>query len=292
MRKKNKTYLLYILPALLFIIIFVYVPIFQNFYFSLFNMNSYTDKWTFVGLSHYLNIVKDPIFYTALKNNTLYAVFSLIFQVGFGLFLAILLDSKFVGKKLKVLFRNIYFLPSLISITAVALMFYFIYNPNIGMLNGFLDMLGLGQWKTAWLANPNTAIYSVIAMSQWQYTGYIMVLLLVAIQKIPKDLYEAAEIDGASEIQKAFYITIPGVKGMLVATSIITVIGSFKLFTEVYVTTGGGPYNTTQVLGTYMYRSAFLFDEMGYGSAVAVIIFIITFTTSLLQIKLSNRNKG
>jgi len=274
-----------VIPAVFFVLMFVYFPIGMNFYNSLFKMNSYSDVKTFVGLKHYVNIFQDPIFYTAIKNNVLYAVFSLIFQVGFGMILAILLEGRYVGKKIGSFFRNVLFVPSIISIPAVALLWYFIYNPQMGLLNGLLENIGLGAMKTAWLANPNTAIYSVIMMSQWQYTGYIMILLVVSIQKIPRELYESAEIDGASEFQKAIHITIPSIKSMLVVTSIITIIGAFKLFSEVYIMTGGGPYNTTQVLGTYMYRAAFKFDEMGYGSAVAVVIFIITFAISILQLR-------
>lgn len=285
MRRKRVFNYFYVIPAILFVLIFVYFPIIMNFYNSLFRMTSYSYAKTFVGFKHYLKIFADPIFYTAIKNNFLYAGFSILFQVGFGLFLAILLEGRFVGKRTGTFFRNTLFIPSIISIPAVALLWYFVYNPQIGLLNGMLDLVGLDHLRTAWLANPKTAIYSVIMMSQWQYTGYIMVLLVVAIQKIPKELYESAVIDGANEFQKAIHITIPSVKSMLAVTTIITVIGAFKLFSEIYIMTGGGPYNTTEVLGTYMYRSAFLFDEMGYGSAVAVIIFLITFAISIMQLK-------
>ncbi len=276
---------MYVLPAIAFVLVFVYFPIVMNFYNSLFRMNSYSDARTFVGFKHYVRMFNDPIFYTAIKNNFLYAAFSILFQVGLGMVLAIFLEGRFIGKRMGTFFRNTLFIPSIISIPAVALLWYFIYNPQIGLLNGILGVVGLDSLKTAWLANPKTAIYSVIMMSQWQYTGYIMVLLVVAIQKIPRELYESAVIDGANEFQKAVYITIPSIKSMLAVTTIITFIGSFKLFSEIYIMTDGGPYNTTQVLGVYMYRAAFKFDEMGYGSAVAVIIFTITFLVSILQLK-------
>ena len=285
MKSKANFNILFVIPALLIVLVFMYFPILMNFFNSLYRMTSYSSARTFVGFQHYRKISSDPIFYTALKNNALYAIFSVVFQVGFGMLLAILLEGKFVGRKIGTFFRNVLFIPSIISIPAVALLWYFIYHPRIGLLNGILASIGLDSLKTAWLANPNTAIYSVIMMSQWQYTGYIMVLLVVAIQKIPRELYESAEIDGANEFRKAIHITIPSIRSMISVCTIITVIGSFKLFSEIYIMTGGGPYNTTQVLGTYMYRSAFLFDEMGYGSAVAVIIFVITFGLSLVQLK-------
>ena len=291
MKFGKKNYWLYILPAILLIGTFVYVPIIQNFYFSLFKMNSYTDEKIFVGLSHYVRIFKDDVFYTSLKNNITYAVISVICQVGLGTMLAMLIESKLTGR-LRNFYRNVLFMPSLISVTAVGLLWYFIYNPNVGMLNAVLTKIGLENLTHAWLSEPNVAIYSIIAMSQWQYTGYIMVLILVAIQKIPAELFEAAEIDGASGIQKSLFVTIPNIKEMLLVTSVITVIGAFKLFTEIYVMTMGGPYNTTQVLGTYLYQSAFMFDEMGYASAIAVIIFVITFSASIIQIRMAKSGKG
>lgn len=291
MKFGKKNYWLYILPAILLIGTFVYVPIIQNFYFSLFKMNSYTDEKIFVGLSHYVRIFKDDVFYTSLKNNITYAIISVICQVGVGTMLAILIESKLTGR-LRNFYRNVLFMPSLISVTAVGLLWYFIYNPNVGMLNAVLTKIGLENLTHAWLAEPDVAIYSIIAMSQWQYTGYIMVLILVAIQKIPQELFEAAEIDGANGIQKSLFVIIPNIKEMLLVTSVITVIGAFKLFTEIYVMTMGGPYNTTQVLGTYLYQSAFMFDEMGYASAIAVIIFMITFTASIIQIRMAKSGKG
>jgi len=288
---KNKyTPYLFILPALILILIFVYIPIVQNFYFSFFRMNSYSPGQTFIGLDNYKDIFQNDIFYTAIVNNVWYAVISLIVQVGLGLVLAITLESKLLGKERK-FFRTIYFIPSVIAIAAVGLMFYYIYNPNLGLLNAVISMFTEGNFRYAWLGDPNTAIFAVIAMSQWQFTGYIMILLIVAIQKIPQELYEVAEIDGASSFQKAIYVTIPQIKEMILVTSVITVIGAFKLFTEIFVTTRGGPYDTTQVLGTFMYKTAFFYDKMGYAAAIAVIIFFITFTTSVFQIKFANKGE-
>lgn len=293
MIKKCKKYehFFYIIPAILFILIFIYIPIVENFRYSFFKMNSYSDKMIFIGIQNYKKIFSDSIFYTALKNNGLYAGISLICQVGLGLLMAIILESTLVNNKLKKHFRNIYFLPSLMSITAIGLLWYFIYNPNIGLINSVLTKIGRGDLTRAWLGGSKTAIFSVIAVSQWQWIGYMAMLLIVAIQKIPGEQYEAAKIDGANGIQKALLITIPNIKEMILVTSLMTVIGSFQLFTEVYILTMGGPYNSTQVLGTYMYNSAFVHDEMGYASAIAVIIFVITFVLAILQMKILKSGK-
>lgn len=289
-KQGRKNYFVYMIPALVLIGLFVYVPIFQNFYFSLFKMSSYSIEWTFVGIQNYKELFENEIFPIALMNNVKYAVLSIIFQVGIGTVLAIFLESKVIGR-FRGFYRNMLFVPSMISVTAVGLLWYFVCNPNIGMINAVLIKFGFEDLTRAWLADPKLAIYAVIAMSQWQYTGYIMVLIIVAIQKIPTELYEAAEIDGANGFQKAIRITLPNIREMLLVTCVITVVGAFKLFTEIYVTTMGGPYNMSQVLGTYLYQSAFMHDKMGYASAIAVIIFIITFVLSIAQIQIAKSGK-
>lgn len=290
MRLKTKNYVpwLFLLPALIFIGIFVYIPIFQNLYYSFFRMNSYSATMRFIGLKNYFSIFQDEGFYVAIKNNCWYAFISIICQVGFGLVIAILIESKYLTSWSKTFFRTIYFLPSVIAITAVGLAFYFIYNPTLGLINSLIELFTKNKFEFAWLANPKTAIFAVIAMSQWQWTGYIAMLLIVAIQRIPVELYESAEIDGANFWQRALYITIPQIREMILLTSVITIIGAFQLFSEVFVTTRGGPYGSTHVLGTYMYETAFFHDKMGYAAAIAAIIFVITFSTSIIQIKLGS----
>jgi len=281
---------LYVAPTIIFMLVFIYYPIIQNFYFSFFRMSAYSSTRAFIGLDHYIRLLHDPVILIALKNNSYYAIISLICQVGFGLVIALVIESKYVGK-LRVFFRTTYFIPSVISITVVSIMWWFIYRPDIGMLNSILRYLGLGNLAMAWLGNSKTAIFAIIAMSQWHYTGYIAMLLIIAIQKVPVELYEAADIDGASGFQKARYITIPRIKGMLVVTSVITIIGAFKVFNEVQVMTHGGPGNASQVLGTYLNRAAWLYDETGYAATIGVLMFVITFTASLIQIKLSKIQK-
>lgn len=144
----------------------------------------------------------------------------------------------------------------------------------------------------AWIGEKQTAMYAVIAVSQWQSIGYIMLLFLVAIQKIPEGIYESAVIDGANGWQKFWYITVPQVRGTIVLSSILTIIGGFKVFDEVYVMTAGGPGRATEVLASFLYRSGFRNDEMGYASSIATVIFIITFLITLLQLKTTEKQEG
>ena len=274
------------LPALAFVILFIYYPIIQNFIYSLFRWSSFSEGKVFVGLDYYKRLFADPIFYIALKNNALYAIIPIVFQVGIGMILAAVLEEK-IMRRYQTFFRTVYFIPSVISITVVGLLFQLVYNPNIGLLNAFLKIIGFESLAYDWLGQSSTAMFAIIATSQWQYIGYIMLLFLVAIQKIPEELYESAMIDGASAFQKFIHVTVPQIKETILVSSIITVIGAFKVFDEVYVMTAGGPDRSTEVLASYLYRTGFRNDEMGYAATIATLIFLITFVVTLIQLKVS-----
>ncbi|WP_134699354.1 carbohydrate ABC transporter permease [Ammoniphilus sp. YIM 78166] len=276
----------YIVPALLLVLIFVFLPVCFNLYYSMFRWNAFEINRVYVGLEYYVRLFSDPVFYIALKNNVIYAVISILFQVGGGLVLAAVLEDKVI-RRWQTLFRTIFFIPSVISIAVVGLMWQLLYNPDIGLINGALRAIGQNEWAHAWLADSKTAIYAVVAVSQWQFTGYMTMLFLIAMHKIPGELYEASMIDGANRIQTFFHITIPQIKEMILVGTMITVIGAFRVFDEVYVMTFGGPGRSTEVMGTMLYRAAFRNDEMGYASAIATIIFVVTLSLSLLQMKLA-----
>lgn len=276
----------FILPAILLIALFVFLPILFNLYYSMFRWSAFEMDGEFVGLEYYARLLQDPVFYIALKNNSLYAIISLLCQVGMGLVIAAILEEKWI-RKWQPMFRTVFFLPAVISISVVGLMWQLLYNPDIGLVNAALKAIGQEDWVNAWLGDSQTAIYAVVAVSQWQYTGYMTMLFLIAMQKIPGELYEAAMIDGANRIETFFRITIPQLKEMILVGSMITVIGAFKVFDEVYVMTFGGPGRSTEVLGTMLYRAAFRNDEMGYASTIATVIFVITMGLSLLQMKIS-----
>lgn len=287
MHNKKITIFLYTFPALVLIFGFIYFPVTQNVIFSFYRWSAFSANKIFVGFNYYNRLFNDKTFYICLRNNGLYTIISLIFQVGFGLVIASILEEKFV-RKTGPFFRTVFFIPSLMSLTVTGLLWTFILNPQIGILNAALKALGLGRYAYSWLGNSNTAIFAVIGVSQWQYTGYIVLLFIIAIQKIPPELYEAAMLDGANRIQIFFNVTIPQVKGMILLASVITMIGAFKVFDQVYVMTAGGPGRSTEVLATYLYRSAFRNDEMGLAAALGFVIFIVTFIISVFQIKLYN----
>ena len=290
MRAKKSTPYLYMIPGLIMVLIFVYIPVITNVVYSFFSLSSYSSSAKFVGISNYIRFFTKDTLPIMLKNNGLYCIISLIVQVGLGTVIAFLLESKVAGRFRNV-YRNIYYIPALISLTAVGILFTFIYQPDLGMLNSFLRAIGQGDLARSWLGDSKIAIYCIIAMSQWQFTGYITLLMVVAIQNVPNHYIEAASIDGANAVKRAFHIVLPLVKEQLLVCSIITVIGAFKLFTEVYSTTGGGPGNSTQVLGVFLYQNAFLHDDLGMAAVTGVFIFIITMALSLIQMKITRSGK-
>lgn len=283
-KRKLLTPILFVAPCVIMLAVFVYLPLIQNFIFSLFKFSALSPEKEFIGLQNFQTMLEDKVIRTAILNNIRYAIISIIIQVGGGLVLAAILEDV-AFRKLSPVFRTTFFLPVLISMTVICLLFSFIYNPHIGLLNQFLEALHLDGLTRQWLGSSKTAIYCVIALSQWQSTGYIAMLFIVAIQGIPEDLYEAAEIDGANKIQKFLHVTFPNVKQMFFVTMVTTTIGAFTVFNEPYILTkGGGPGTSSMTLAVHMYQSGFVRDRMGYAAAIAVLIFVICAILSSLQI--------
>ncbi|WHZ02996.1 sugar ABC transporter permease [Neobacillus sp. YX16] len=284
MRRTRIIPILYIAPALLMLSLFVYYPLVRNLVNGFYEWNPFTLDRSFVSVENYTRLFKDPVFYTVLKNNLFYAVISVVLQVGLGLVIAAILEDK-VFRRFSTFFRTTFFIPVLISMTVIGILFSFIYNPEVGLLNSFLRAIGLGEWAEGWLGNPKTAIFAVIFVSQWQSIGYAVMLFVLAVQKVPGELYEAATIDGAGKLRTFFSITVPQVKEMTFVLLIYTVTGSFLVFSEVYVLTSGGPANSSQVFSTYLYQKAFIDSEPGYASAIANVILGITLIFYFVQNK-------
>ena len=280
----------WVLPALVLLGAFVYLPLVQNFGFSLQKWDIYSGTSEFVGLKNYLKLVDDPIFWSALGNNLLYAVISVAFQVFGAIVLAAIIESIRSDRWRRSL-RAIYFVPSAISLTVAGLLFYFIYEPNLGLLNAALDSVGLDVLARPWLGQESTAMLGIIAMSQWQGFGYSTLLFAIAIQRIPSELYEAASIDGVGPFRRFFTVTLPLVREMTGLMMIVTISGAFQVFNEVMVMTSGGPNNSTQVLGTWLYRSGFVRNDFGYAAAIAMVIFIVTLAIALVQLWITRRRR-
>jgi raffinose/stachyose/melibiose transport system permease protein len=273
---------LYLAPCLLMVGLFIYYPIVENLRSSFFTWTPFSDVKEFIGIDNYTRLFHDSIFLLAIKNNFVHAVISFVLQVFGSLIVAAILEDQ-VFKRFAPLLRTVYFFPVLISISVIGLLFSFIYSPDIGLLNKFLSMIGLEEYARGWLGDGETAMYAVIAMGQWQGIGYTAMLYIVAIQKIPGELYESAKMDGCNKIQMFWYVTMPQVKDMISVVTIITLSQSILVFSDVYVLTNGGPGNSSQVLSTYLYNKAFVENEMGYASTIANVILVLTFLLYLVQ---------
>lgn len=280
MKRKIEPYL-YMLPGLIVLTIFVFYPIIRNLGYSLLTWDLFKGTKKFVGLHNYVKLFQNEAFLMALRNNIYYIIISLFFQVGVSLLLAGILENM-KNKKLSAIFRTTFFIPSLISLTVIGLLFTFIYQPT-GLLNAILDAVHLSGLKHGWIGEEGTAIFAVIAVSQWKSIGYTMMLLIVAIQRIPEELNEAAILDGAGAIRRFFSITVPNIKDTILMTFIITTSGGFLIFNEVYIITGGGPSQSSEVMSTIMYNYAFVHGKMGYSSAIGTIILIFSMLIAGIQ---------
>jgi raffinose/stachyose/melibiose transport system permease protein len=269
---------------------FVYYPIVDNFIVSTTDEDIFTGEVTYIGLANYQRLLDDPIVWTSLWNNTLYAAISIVFQV-FAAFLLAAMIEGLHSENWRRFWRAVYFVPSAISITVTGLLFYFIYQPEIGLLDAALRFAGLESWLRPWLGDEDTAIYAIIAMSQWQGFGYSTLLFALAIQKIPRELFDAALIDGAGPLTRLWHVTFPMTREMTGLMIIITVTGAFQVFNEVMVMTAGGPNNSSQVLGTWLYQQAFTQNNFGYGAAIAAVIFVVTMLTGTAQLIYTRRRR-
>ena len=184
-------------PVLLLLVVFLYLPLVADAAYSLHDWSSLSPTWHWVGFGNFRTLATDPLFWRSLRGNLLYAVVSLIVQVGVALLLAAILESAILGKRLSGGFRIAFFLPSIMPITVIGLLWQILYQPDVGLIDQAMTALGLGDYAHAWLGEESTVLPALVAVSQWQWTGYLVVLFIVAIRGIPKELYEAAEIDGA-----------------------------------------------------------------------------------------------
>jgi raffinose/stachyose/melibiose transport system permease protein len=272
-------------PALILFALFIAYPLINTVISSFFDYGLTSRTRTFVGAQNFLALLRDPIFWICFRNNLIILIGSVVFQVGGGLVLAAIF-KRGLGRRWSTLAQTVVFVPMVMSSVAVGILWQLVFNPSIGVADAVLNLLRLPPPMLGWLGDPTLAIFSILFVACWQYTGFMMVILLAGMQAVPAELYEAAKLDGASEVQSFFWITIPVIRNVIIAAVLITMIGSFKAFDLVYVLTLGGPAHASEVLGTYLYKNAFNLNRMGYASAIAVVLLVFTVTLSLVQLRL------
>ena len=274
-------------PALLLVGVLVLIPSVLAVVGSFYEFGITSQNWVFVGLGNYARAMADPVFWTALKNNIFLIIGSIITQVGLGTLFAALLDRGV--RRGNTFYRTIIFMPVIISSIAVAFVWILIFDPNVGPLNAVIKGIGLTPPRLGWLGDPNISLYMLLVIAAWQNVGFQMVLVLAGLQAIPKELYEAAALDGAKGWRAFVHITLPGIRNVLMVGTLICIIGGLKVFDLVFVTTGGGPANATQVIGSYTYLQAFTLGNMGYADALSVILLVVALGFGWLQLTLSRR---
>lgn len=263
------------------------IPVGAGFVFSFTNWNInrlFSPK--FNGLKNFRYLFSDEYFFLALKNTVIFALVTTFFIVVVGLLLALLLEGAVVGKKF---FRTIFYLPAVLSLIVVGIVFTAVLKMNGGILNQMLGLLGLGWLKRDWLGDPDTAMAFIIFVQIWKWSGFSMAIYLAGIQGISRDYYEAAVIDGAGKWRQFKDITFPLLAPSFTIVVTLNLIGGFKVFEQVYVMTGGGPGNATQVLGTYVYQE-FSKGNLGRSTAMGLILFaLITVVSTVVNTGLRKR---
>ncbi len=272
---------LFVLPLLVGLIGLTLWPVIRSLMISFCQYNIMNPP-VFVGGRNYIGLFHDPLFWQSLKVTVIYSVVSVPLGLVAGLAVALLMNQKVRGISL---FRTIYYLPAVVSGVAVSLLWVWIFNPDYGLANTALKSIGIAPQQ--WLSSPKTALGSLIFMSLWGVGGG-MVIYLAGLQSVPGQLYEASEIDGANSLQQFRHITLPMLTPVIFYNLVMGIIGSFQVFTQAFVMTGGGPVNSTLFYVLYLYKQAFNYFHMGYASAMAWILFAIILVLTLLVFKSSS----
>ena len=276
---------LFLLPAALVLIVFFFIPFFQTILLSFQDYSTNIYHATFTGLKNYIEILHNPIFYKVMWNTVLYLVVAVPILAIVPLFLAILINQKIRGITL---YKILIYLPVIVSIVVAAIAFKWLYAEQ-GILNYILNVLHINS--IGWLTDPKYAIYSVIIVTIWKGIGYYMMIYLAALMSVPKELYEACDIDGAGFLRKHLTVTIPHIMPTIALVTTISSISAMKIFAEIYVMTKGGPLNSTKTIVYYIYEKAFENLDLGYASAMAVILLVIVMIFSLINICCFERGK-
>ncbi len=263
----------YILPSFLLYTFVVFVPILLAAYYGFFDWSGGTTK-EFIGWENYINLLQDTRFWAALKNNLFLVVVCVIGQIGLAFIFAMLLSSRLA--RWKNFHRTVSFFPSVLSAVVIGFIWSMIYDYNYGLLNTFLKVIGLEDKIQPWLSNADIAMVLVTIPLIWQYVGYYLIIIMSSIASIDTQIFEMAEIDGATGFKKAVYITLPLIKNTIMVCITLCIAGNMKAFDHIWTMTSGGPGNATEVVALYAYKSSFSSQKMGYGSAMSIGILIIS----------------
>lgn len=286
LRARHRAGWLMVLPALLHVLLWIGVPVIAALVLSLTDYDVLTPP-QFIGLANYVEAFGDPVFRRAMANTAIYAFFTVPVAMAIALVIAVMLNSRIRGRAV---FRTAIFLPQVTATIAIALVWLWIYEPRNGLANALLAFFGLSGQN--WLSSTTWAMPSVIVVAIWQGIGLKMLIYLAALQGLPKELYEAAAVDGASRVRQFFSITVPLLGPATFFVFVTSVIGAFQSFDQIYILTDGGPANTTTMMTYEIYKSAFREFRMGYACAQSIILFAVLALLTLANRRWSRRSDG
>lgn len=278
LKLKKRTFILFLAPGLLWYFFVTIMPLVSAFKNSFYQWSGGANK-VFIGLENYTTLLQDELFWHSFKNNLIITGLSVVGQIGIALILASLLNARFM--KLKQFHRAVIFFPIILSTVIIGFIWTIMYNKDYGLINWFLTTFGLDFLIQPWLDNPDTVIYAVSAPIVWQYIGYYMIILMAGMTTIPKEVYEMAEIDGASGLQRIFLITLPLMKNTLIVCLMLCIAGNMQVFSHIFVMTSGGPGVSSMVMAMYGYSKSFIQYQLGYGSTISIAILLISLTLVL-----------
>lgn len=261
-----------LLPALVLYLFFVIVPIFWSAYYGFFDWKG-IGAAKFIGFDNYVEVIQDPIFWKAFKNNMLIVAASVFGQVPIAMVLALLLMRSTLFQRV---IRASVFMPMVLSSVVVGIIWGYIYHPQIGILNFLLEGIGLESWKKSWLSDPKVSMFALMVPIIWNYIGPYMIMFIAALQNISPEIEDAAQLDGVGPVRKLFAVTLPMIWDTVKVAVVLCISGSLKAFDLIYVMTGGGPAHSTELLASYMYNSTFNVYRFGFGSAISTAIIILS----------------
>lgn len=273
---------LFLLPTMAGLIILNIIPIFQTIYQSFFKTGAFGKGNIFIGFDNYIKMFRDTTVWQALLNTFKYAIVEVPFSIIIAILLAVLLNRKMKGRTV---YRTIYFLPMVAAPAAVAMVWRWLYNSEFGLLNHLLNAIGLKSVN--WISNPNITYISIAAVGIWSVIGYNMVLFLAGLQEIPRDFYEAAEIDGATGVRKFFYITLPLISPTMFFVTVTRIIGALQVFDTIYMMLDktNPAFSKTQSLVYLFYKYSFIESNKGYGSTIVMLLLLVIMIITVIQMK-------
>ena len=284
--------LLFLAPGLSIVGVFFLIPVAGAFLlaFTDFDIYALADPRNvrLVGLANFAGLLKNPVFWTALRNTLFFVLVGGPVTVVVSLAAALLVDAK--TARWKGFFRTVYYAPFVTTLVAVATVFRFLYHPRFGLLNQFLRVMHVPP--VDWLGNPRWAMTAIVILAVWKNFGYNMIVFIAGLQSVPESLYEAARLDGAGAWRRFRHITVPMLAPTFLFVGVITMIGYFQLFAEPYVMTRGGPLNATLSMALFMYQQGFRWWNMGYSAAIAFFLFLLILGATLLQLFLQRTKRA